>query len=79
MTRYELNALFDLIHYKDKTSWEQTRMQNYITAQVNSTKKISPQDLMTFPWEEDSEVDDNIDKEDMFEMMRNIENQINNE
>lgn len=53
MEFYEIEALMENMWMKDKESWEQTRIQAYITAQVNSTKKIEMTDLLTFPWEKD--------------------------
>jgi hypothetical protein len=38
-----------------KVSWEQTRFIALVTAQVQSTKRIKPKDIMGFPW--DSEQD----------------------
>jgi hypothetical protein len=34
-----------------RTSWEQTRFMSYITAQVQSTKRIKPSDIMDLPWD----------------------------
>lgn len=48
---YEIEALIENLWMRDKESWEQARMQAYITAQVNSTKKIEMSDFLTFPWE----------------------------
>lgn len=51
---------------KNKTGWEQTRFLGYITAQIQSTKKIKPTDILSFDW--DKEVDSKesvITKEDI--------------
>ena len=40
-------------YYAHKDSWEQTRLLAYITAQVNSTKKIKLSDILDFYWEND--------------------------
>lgn len=53
---------------KDKTSWEQTRTVGYITAQCQSTKKIDPQEMMSFPWE--NKVEKVEDTPEEIEMMR---------
>ena len=51
MNFYEIEALLDNLWMKNKESWEQTRVQAYITAQTQSTKKIDMNDMMSFPWE----------------------------
>lgn len=80
MRFYEMEALFENLWMKDKESWEQTRLQTYITAQVNSTKKLDPQDLMTFPWEKKVEkvVDTPEDIERVREEMKEMERKLNN-
>jgi hypothetical protein len=51
MRPYEVSIMLNYIDNADKTTWEQARMQMYITAQVNSTKKIKPTDIMNFSWD----------------------------
>ena len=51
MNFYEIEALLENLWMKNKESWEQTRVQAYITAQTQSTKKIDMNDMMSFPWE----------------------------
>lgn len=51
MELYEIEALMDNLWMKDRESWEQSRLQAYVTAQVNSTKQMEMKDIMTFPWE----------------------------
>lgn len=60
MKIYELEEVLEMLEYSYKQSWEQTRFNSFITAQMNSTKKIKPQDIIKFSWEKDSE--DNKDK-----------------
>ena len=50
---YELEALMDNLYLVDKADWEQTRTLGYIIAQGNSTKKLTPQKIMKFPWDEE--------------------------
>lgn len=54
MKPYEVNLLLQNIEYSDKSSWEQTRMQMYITAQVNSSKKLKPTDILSLPWDNEN-------------------------
>jgi hypothetical protein len=40
-------------HEQYRTGWEQTRFIAYVTAQVQSTKKLKPEDIMPFPWDKE--------------------------
>lgn len=51
MEQYEIEPLIDKLYTKHKEEWEQTRMIAYITAQVNSKKKLKIQDIIKFPWD----------------------------
>lgn len=51
---YELEPLVSSIYRKNKESWEQTRLLAYITAQVNSTRKLQPSDIISFSWDEET-------------------------
>lgn len=64
---------------KDKTSWEQTRTVGYITAQCQSTKKIDPQEMMSFPWEKKVEkIEDTPEEiENMRKEMKAMEDRLN--
>ena len=41
-----------MLNYSDKAGWEQARMISYAIAQVNSKNTITPESIMTFPWDE---------------------------
>ena len=51
---YEAKSLLQYGYYKDKENWEQTRLLAYVTAQVNSTKKIKITDILKFEWDENN-------------------------
>lgn len=51
MKPYELSIICDSLHLRTKDSWEQARMVAYMTAQVNSKKKLKPTDIIEFAWE----------------------------
>ena len=55
MQPYELAIICESLHLRVKDSWEQARMIAYVTAQVNSTKKMKPTDIIAFGWEKESE------------------------
>lgn len=79
MNFYEIEALLDNLWMKNKESWEQTRVQAYITAQTQSTKKIDMNDMMSFPWEKKVEkVEDTPeDIEMMMKEMKEMEDKLN--
>jgi hypothetical protein len=77
---YEIEALIENMWMKSKESWEQARLQAYLTAQVNSTKKIDMTEFMTFPWEkvETDEIEDTKeDREALMKEMKEWENYMN--
>lgn len=79
MNFYEIEALLENLWMKNKESWEQTRVQAYITAQTQSTKKIDMNDMMSFPWEKKVEkVEDTPeDIEMMRKEMKEMESKLN--
>lgn len=56
MKVYEALEYLGSLQSREKESWERTRIMAYITAQVNSSKKIKPSDIMQFPWDEEKHV-----------------------
>lgn len=67
MEPYEINAALEGLQCKNRESWEQTRMVCYMLAQTNSTKKLTPSDVLKFPWDAEAEelVDTSISTEDI--------------
>lgn len=77
---YEVEALIENMWMKSKESWEQARLQAYLTAQVNSTKKIDMTEFMTFPWEntETEKIEDTKEeREAVMKEMKEWENIMN--
>ena len=79
MQTYEIETLIENLWMKNKESWEQTRVQAYITAQTQSTKKLDMNDMMSFPWEKKVEkVEDTPeDIEMMRKEMKEMEDKLN--
>lgn len=71
MQSYEVESILDGFEYKQRTAWEQSRMISYVTAQCNSSKKLKPQDIIRFPW--DDEKDEVVDWDGLTEMRKQIE------
>ena len=46
-----MKALMRNTHLRSKEFWEIGRFISYVIAQVNSTKKITLQQVVKFPWE----------------------------
>lgn len=51
LQEYEIEPIVQNIPFIEKGDWERTRFQSYCNLQKSSSKRISPQDLITFPWE----------------------------
>lgn len=78
---YEVRAAMKYGYYANKDGWEQARFIAYITAQCNSTKKLSLSDIMQFYWEEqqkDSTAMSNADLERLKEKAKQYINNKNN-
>lgn len=54
LQEWELYALYDNIQYSDFNLREMSRMICYVTAQVNSSSKLTPQKLWSLPWDVDT-------------------------
>lgn len=51
MTRYELDCIIEHSSYAHRQEWLMTRQQMYLLAQVNTKKRLKPEDIMQFGWE----------------------------
>lgn len=69
MQMYEIEPLISNIYKRNKENWEQTRLLAYITAQVNSTKKLKPTDIISFYW--DNETGDTAISNEDVERLKN--------
>ena len=41
------------LEYYERPEWERTRFQTYCNLQKSSSKRLSPTDLIAFPWEKE--------------------------
>jgi hypothetical protein len=55
METYEINAILKYGYYSEQDGWEQARLNAYMTAQVNSKKRLKFDDICKFYWEEEEE------------------------
>ena len=60
LQEYEVEPIIQNLEYYERGAWERTRFQSYCNIQKSSTKKIKPTDLITFPWEKESDNTDQI-------------------
>ena len=65
MQWYEVDACLSGLENKNKAGWEQTRFLSYVTAQVNSTKKLKLTDILSFTWDKPEEKETSITNEDI--------------
>ena len=59
LQEYEVQSIVENLEYYERGDWERTRFLAYCNIQKSSSKRISPQDLISFPWEKE---DDNTDQ-----------------
>ena len=57
---YEVQDIISNLEFYDRNGWSQTRFLSYTNIQKNSSKRISPQDLIKFPWENEESSTDQI-------------------
>lgn len=60
LQEYEIEPIVQNIPFIEKGDWERTRFLAFCNIQLNSSKRISPQDLITFPWEKEESSTDQI-------------------
>lgn len=60
MQEYEIQDIISNLEYYERPEWERTRFQSYCNIQKSSSKRISPQDLITLPWEKEESSTDQI-------------------
>lgn len=82
MEMYEIDCLMSHLYLASKDSWEQARLVGYIGAQTHSTKKMSVDDIVTFPWESGKKPTgdtsmSNADKHRLEEKAKQLEKQLN--
>lgn len=72
MQEYEVQDIVESLEYYERPEWERTRFQTYCNLQKSSSKRLSPTDLITFPWEKEEsnteQINDNsepLSKEDI--------------
>lgn len=52
MQEYELGNFIENIPYTDINQWECCRLNIYTISQIMSKNKLSPKDIMRFPWDD---------------------------
>lgn len=60
MQEYEIQDIISNLEYYERPEWERTRFQTYCNLQKSSSKRLSPTDLLTFPWEKEESSTDQI-------------------
>lgn len=70
MTFGEVEAFLTGFNRRNRETWEQTRVIGYIIAQANSTKKLEQNDILRFPWDNESETkkDTQVSDEEMLRL-----------
>lgn len=73
MQMYEVQVAMKYGYYANKDVWEANRLTAYITAQVNSKRKLKVADIVSFPWEEKEASDTRISKADIERLQKQAE------
>lgn len=60
LQEYEIEPIIQNLEYNEQGDWERTRFIAYCNLQKSSSKRISPQGLITFPWEKEESNTDQI-------------------
>lgn len=76
MKWYEVEACIKGLENKNKASWEQCRFISYMIAQVNSTKKLKPTNILSFNWDKEEENKNTMITNEDIERLKNKANQI---
>lgn len=78
MQMYEAQIAMKYGYYAYKDTWESNRLTAYITAQVNSKRKLKVSDIVNFPWEDkEEEADTKISKQDIERLRKQAETYLN--
>lgn len=73
MQMYEVSSLMRYGYYKNKESWEQSRLIAFLIAQTHSSKRLKMEDIMKFGWEQEETGETFISKEDIERLSREAE------
>lgn len=72
MQLYEIDDILEYLPYLDRNSWEQCRLNSYITSMIDHSK-VKMNDFLAFPWEEADKKDrQTVTKEDI-EYLKKLE------
>lgn len=54
MTMFEFEKLLEYSFYAHQDEWEQCRYGSYVNIQMNSKKRLKPQDILPFTWDKNN-------------------------
>lgn len=65
MQWYEVEACLRGLERSERAAWERTRYVCYVTAQVQSRKRLKPSDVLRFEWDGERKGDTGMSNEDV--------------
>lgn len=75
---YEIQPLINNIYKNNRENWERTRLLAYIIAQINSSKRLNPSDIISFNWDVDDTISNTtISNEDIKRLKEKAKQYIN--
>jgi hypothetical protein len=77
MQWYEVDACLKGLELSERTGWEQTRCLCYVTAQVQSSKKLNPLDMLSFEWDRERKGDTGISDVEIARLKKKAEKIVN--
>lgn len=64
MTMFEFEKLLEYSFYAHQDEWEQCRYNSYINVQMNTKKKLKPQDILQFTWDNNTKRETIVSEKD---------------
>lgn len=64
MTMFEFEKLLEYSFYAHQDEWEQCRYNSYVNVQMNSKKKLKPQDILPFTWDNNTKRETIVSEKD---------------
>lgn len=75
---YEIQPLINNIYKNNRENWERTRLLAYVIAQINSSKRLNPSDIISFNWDVDDTISNTaISNEDIKRLKEKAKQYIN--
>lgn len=72
LEQWEISMMADALGYSEREEWERTRFLAYMTAQMQSTKRLKPTDIIKFKWDTENKNGGEKTTKEQFEEYKKI-------